>query len=186
MREKRWSATICDLSQGGLALHLQRRYEKGAALAVELPGDGAREPSMVFVKVVHVKRLADGGWKLGCRFISELSDDDVHRLVAPAPEPIPAKTSYANVRVTVEDFSGASFQLTIKQLNIAKSHRVITGEQLRIAGGQNKWSFQLEVDYLKSQGDHWTLHGFLVQPTTVAELRHGIKHSPSRARSAAE
>jgi hypothetical protein len=163
--------------------YLQRRFETGTALAVELPGEGDREPSMVFVRVVHVKRHADGAWKLGCRFISELSGDDVHRLVAPesedsaCPQPINAQTSYSNVRVEVEDRSGASFKLTIKQLNVSKSHLVHTGQQLRISGGAKSWSFQLELDYLKSDGDHWKLHGFLVQPITVAELVDAIKLS---------
>ena len=65
MRETRWSATICDISQGGLGLYLQRRYEKGAALAVELPGDADHPASVVFVRVIHVKRGEEGLWRLG-------------------------------------------------------------------------------------------------------------------------
>jgi hypothetical protein len=203
MRETRWSATICDISQGGLGLHLERRYEKGAALAVELPGDADHPPSVVFVRVVHVKRDDDGMWRLGCKFISELSDDDVHRLLNVEPhevdpeqpidsqKPIPSaapqnhganqrKTVYANVRVEIEDRSGATFRMTIKQLHVGNNQAVTPGQQLKIVGGisQGKsWVFQIEVDHLEQVENQWKLRGFLVQPTAVAELVQFIKLS---------
>lgn len=79
--EMRWNATICDISQGGARLMVPRRFEKGTGLAVELPGDLTRESAIVFVKVVHLRREDDGGWTLGCRFVSELSEDELLRLL---------------------------------------------------------------------------------------------------------
>src|ERR1019366_10441879 len=38
MKEMRWTATISDLSLGGVRIVLPRRFEKGTGLAVELPG----------------------------------------------------------------------------------------------------------------------------------------------------
>jgi hypothetical protein len=187
MRETRWSATICDISQGGLGLYLQRRYEKGAALAVELPGDADHPPSVVFVRVIHVKRGDEGLWRLGCKFISELSDDDLNRVLSPEaleppiaekPAPKSDKVSYANVRVAIEDRSGATFRLTIKQLNVANSQCVSAGQQLRIVGGIShgkSWSFQIEVDHLMQVDKQWHLRGFLVQPAAVSELVQFIK-----------
>lgn len=81
MKERRWDGAMCDLSKGGVRVRLTRRFEKGTPLALELPGDGTREPSVCFVKVVHVKRDADGAWMLGCEFLSELSDDEMQRLL---------------------------------------------------------------------------------------------------------
>ena len=81
MNELRWSASICDISQGGLLVHLPRRFEKGTGLAIELPGDGTRESSVVFVKVVYVKAKEAGVWALGCKFVSELSEDELQRLL---------------------------------------------------------------------------------------------------------
>jgi hypothetical protein len=81
MKEIRWDATINDLSKGGLRIKLRRRFEKGTGLAVELPGDSTRSPSVVFVKVVHINRHEDGAWLLGCRFLSELGEDQLQRLV---------------------------------------------------------------------------------------------------------
>src|SRR5687768_10143859 len=60
MKEMRWDATINDLSKGGLRVKLRRRFEKGTGLAIELPGDHSRAPSIVFVKVIHITREEDG------------------------------------------------------------------------------------------------------------------------------
>jgi hypothetical protein len=79
--EVRWSATICDISQGGARLRLERRFEKGTGLAVELPGDLERESAIVFVRVVHLRREDDGAWILGCKFVSELGEDELQRLL---------------------------------------------------------------------------------------------------------
>jgi hypothetical protein len=81
--ELRWPATIVDISQGGVRIHLRRRFERGAPLAIELPGSRRAEASIVFVKVIHIRPLPDGSWAHGCQFISELSEEEVERLVAP-------------------------------------------------------------------------------------------------------
>jgi hypothetical protein len=80
MKEARWPASICDISQGGVLIVLPRRFEKGTALALELPGDAERGSSIVFVKVVHLKQRA-GAWALGCKFVSPLSEDELQRLL---------------------------------------------------------------------------------------------------------
>lgn len=79
--EMRWNATICDISQGGARLLVPRRFEKGTGLAVELPGDLERESAVVFVKVVHLHRDESGQWILGCKFVSELGEDEMQRLL---------------------------------------------------------------------------------------------------------
>jgi len=89
-KDARWPASISDVSKGGVRLVLGRRFEPGAGLAIELPGDPGDEPSIVLAKVVYVRALPGGSWSLGCKFISELSDDEVQRLLAPAqPAPYP-------------------------------------------------------------------------------------------------
>jgi hypothetical protein len=87
MKEMRWSASIRDISQGGVRLHVSRRFEKGTPLAIELPGNHERDPSVVFVKVLHVRAQEDGTWALGCKFISELGEDELQRLLTP-PQPV--------------------------------------------------------------------------------------------------
>ncbi|HTU21268.1 MAG TPA: PilZ domain-containing protein [Gemmataceae bacterium] len=80
-QDTHWQAHVRDVSQGGLALVLRRRFEKGTGLAVELPGAADEEPSTVLVRVVRVSAQPDGFWLLGCAFISALSEDEVQALV---------------------------------------------------------------------------------------------------------
>jgi hypothetical protein len=74
-----WPGTIRDVSQGGLGLVLQRRFEPGTVLFIELPGTDSRP---LLARVVHAARLAQGSWLLGCTFSSKLSEDEVRRLLA--------------------------------------------------------------------------------------------------------
>jgi hypothetical protein len=77
--EAKWEANIRDLSAGGARIILRRRFEPGTALAIELPGDG--DSYTVLARVVHVK-AHEGGWSLGCQFVSALSDSEQERLLA--------------------------------------------------------------------------------------------------------
>src|SRR4051812_35795513 len=79
-KDSRWEAAITDISQGGLRLIVRRRFEPGAGLGIELPGHDGGEPYIVLAKVVHVGALPDGSWALGCKFISELGEDELENL----------------------------------------------------------------------------------------------------------
>jgi PilZ domain len=76
-----WPASIRDVSEGGVGLILARRFERGAGLAIELPGSGDRPAETLLAKVVHTTRLPDNRWLLGCSFISKLSEDEVRFVV---------------------------------------------------------------------------------------------------------
>jgi hypothetical protein len=80
--ESRWCGTITNISLSGVRLRLPRRFEPGAGLAIELPGEGGEE---VFARVVHARPAGDGSWDLGCKFVSELSEDEFHRLLYTPP-----------------------------------------------------------------------------------------------------
>ena len=71
-----WPATIRNLSTAGLNLTLNRRFERGSGLAIELPTVGGATAT-VLARVVEVVPYPEGGWLLGCDFISELSEGDV-------------------------------------------------------------------------------------------------------------
>jgi hypothetical protein len=77
----KWTGTIENVSKGGVCLKLTRRFEKGTGLAVELPGQDGKEGYTVLARVVHVRREDAGDWALGCQFISELSDEELQRLL---------------------------------------------------------------------------------------------------------
>ncbi len=72
---------------------LPRRFEKGTVLAVELPGDLERESAIVFVKVIHLRRASADAWLLGCKFVSELSEDELQRLLTSTHHVLSTKKS---------------------------------------------------------------------------------------------
>ena len=92
----KWSGTIDNVSIGGLGLRLERRFEKGTGLAIELPNKFNDGSYVVLAKVVHVARQSDNSYLLGCKFVSELSDDEVRRLLPGPQQPDPAPTVAEN------------------------------------------------------------------------------------------
>ena len=82
-QELKWSASVRDVSLGGVRLRLRRRFEAGAGLVIEIPGCG-EAPAKVLARVVHVQGQEDGSWLLGCSFASRLSDDELNALLGVA------------------------------------------------------------------------------------------------------
>jgi hypothetical protein len=79
-RKDPWPATIRDISTGGLSLRLNRRFEPGAGLAVELPTEEGGT-NTILARVAHANPGEGGSWILGCKFISELSDEEVRTVL---------------------------------------------------------------------------------------------------------
>jgi hypothetical protein len=76
-----WPAEVRDISVHGMGLVLRRRFERGTGLAVEIPGPDGQPADTLLAKVVHISARKDGGWLLGCNFVSELSQDELRRLL---------------------------------------------------------------------------------------------------------
>jgi len=75
-----WEGQIKNLSLGGVGLLLNRRFERGVSLAIEVTvGDDLSETHLT--RVVHVRAAAGGRWVHGCEFVSKLSDDELQRLL---------------------------------------------------------------------------------------------------------
>ena len=69
--------TIQDVSESGVGLVVDRRFERGTLLGLELPGTG----EYLLASVVRSTRRPDGRWLLGCRFrTDQLNADQVARL----------------------------------------------------------------------------------------------------------
>jgi hypothetical protein len=79
--DDRWPATITNISLGGLCVRVSRRFERGASLAIGLGGPSGGEGGLIFARVVHARPAADGGWNLGCQFVTELTEDELFRLL---------------------------------------------------------------------------------------------------------
>ncbi len=92
----KWSGTIDNVSIGGLGLRLERRFEKGTGLVIELPNKVNDGSYVVLAKVVHVARQSDNSYLLGCKFVSELSEDEVRRLLPETQPSNPTATVAEN------------------------------------------------------------------------------------------
>ena len=74
----RWRAHVKDVSAVGIALSINRRFEPGSTLIVEL--QGKTRPRHLLVRVVRMIKLATREWLLGCSFLSRLNEEAVRDL----------------------------------------------------------------------------------------------------------
>jgi hypothetical protein len=71
----RFAARVRDISLGGVSLSVERAFEPGDLLSVELPGATDESRSKVLACVVHVTHVGEGQWIVGCTFSRELSEE---------------------------------------------------------------------------------------------------------------
>ncbi len=79
-KEPQWEGQAEDLSQGGIRVNVERRFEPGTLLFVAVPERDEETPRRVLATVVHVRSTESGGWSLGCRFVSPLDQEEVDDL----------------------------------------------------------------------------------------------------------
>lgn len=58
-------------------LVVERAFEPGTVLSVELPGDHESPASTILACVIHAKAQPEGMWTLGCTFAAELDDEEL-------------------------------------------------------------------------------------------------------------
>jgi PilZ domain len=161
-----WTGTLRDISVGGVGVVLQRRFEPGMGLAIELPGQDPNQAETLLARVVYVRRLPEGGWLLGCSFISQLSDSELDALLRLAEslraptnghQPLPAASNKIVVEnITLEGkVNGRTRQLKVKRLIVTGSFppapgtiwRVTESDKIRVLGCQqqaNAWTVACE------------------------------------------
>jgi hypothetical protein len=70
-----------DVSRGGLRLLLDRRFEAGTLLRVEV--ELAKETLLpLLARVVNLVNRPDGTWVVGCSLAKELTEDELQVLLA--------------------------------------------------------------------------------------------------------
>jgi tRNA A-37 threonylcarbamoyl transferase component Bud32 len=76
-----WEATVLDLSAVGIGLLLNRRFEPGTNLVLDLRGPGQGFAREVELCVTRVKSAAGGAWFHGCAFAEPLSQEELRKLL---------------------------------------------------------------------------------------------------------
>jgi hypothetical protein len=80
-------AVIGDISRGGILIIAPRRFEPGSILSVELPSSKGQLGIAALVCVVRAQPHGESDWAMGCRFASELSDDQLQMFGAARERP---------------------------------------------------------------------------------------------------
>jgi hypothetical protein len=73
---ERLSVRVRDVSRGGISLAVDRSFEPGELLSIELPIPPGRPSSRVLACVVRCQ-CRGGEWVLGCTFAAQLHDQDL-------------------------------------------------------------------------------------------------------------
>jgi hypothetical protein len=159
-----WPATLKDLSTRGVGLVLGRRFERGAALAVELPALGGRPADTLLVRVVRVQSLGGGRWLLGCSLVGDLSDDQLESIVGPglAEEAPPARREHVipGVVLRILDMGPEPRLFRVRRLFLKGSWPPAAGTVLRVRTGKacagGHW-LRLRVLRCEQQDGRWTV-----------------------------
>src|SRR5437879_12448270 len=72
-----YSARVQDISQGGVRLLVNQRFEPGTLLRILLV-------KAIEAKLVHATPTADNKWTLGCEFTAVLTEQEVQDLLQSA------------------------------------------------------------------------------------------------------
>ncbi len=146
-RHGNWPGYLRNVSSGGMRLVLERRFEPGAALAVEVPGTDADDSSSTLLaRVVHVRQHR-GAWALGCSFVSPLSDDEIQALTRPE--------SLADITVRAAGPGGRVVERLIHKLNGAGRWPLRPGRKigLRLRGANGGGPLvKVRVDACHTEG----------------------------------
>jgi hypothetical protein len=80
-KSEAWSAMVRDLSTGGVGILVNRRFEPGTLLSVELQDVEQTVARVLLVRVVRITRQDQETYLLGCAFTTKLSDADLLALM---------------------------------------------------------------------------------------------------------
>jgi hypothetical protein len=75
--ELSWSARVRDISRGGLNIQLNRYFEPGTLLTVDVPLGPDLVNRALVVRVVHALNFGPTNWSLGCAFEKPLEEEDL-------------------------------------------------------------------------------------------------------------
>jgi hypothetical protein len=70
-------AKVRNISQGGINVLVNREFDPGQLLSIELPAADRKSTFTVLLCVVHVAQVEDKAWSVGGTFARELSEEDL-------------------------------------------------------------------------------------------------------------
>jgi hypothetical protein len=76
-----YRAFLQDISPQGLGLVLDRSFEVGTLLAIQLRTVHAGVSGILTARVIHATPQADGSWLLGCSLNCRLTDEEMFHLL---------------------------------------------------------------------------------------------------------
>lgn len=76
-----WPVDIRNMSAGGLAMVLSRRFEPGTLLVVEIFDEFAQIMEIFLVRVARVEKLAERAWLLGCSLARHIEECELFALI---------------------------------------------------------------------------------------------------------
>jgi hypothetical protein len=83
----RWPTRVVDVSAAGVAISVGRRFEAGAVLSMLLESADGEVSRSLFLRVMHTTQTADGSWRMGCKLIGELGDEELAAFQAKRERP---------------------------------------------------------------------------------------------------
>jgi hypothetical protein len=81
------TARVRDISRGGIHLLVDRWFEAGMLLSIQLPSENDADQDTILAYVVRSVLQDDGQWVLGCTFATELDAGDLQSLEVPRVRP---------------------------------------------------------------------------------------------------
>jgi PilZ domain len=72
-----WSARVKDISRGGIKLHLNRPFEAGTMLKVDISTGEGGESLALMARVIHASHQGPASWSLGCAFERLLTEQEL-------------------------------------------------------------------------------------------------------------
>ncbi len=140
----RLGAQVRDVSRGGIHLVVDRPFEPGELLSVELPAAEGQVPSTVLACVVRVAEADDGAWSVGCTFAAELAEDDLgafrsRRVKAPVTDsrewvrfPGRARATFQVVRAPAAPAAAEVLNISANGIGLRAEADLQVGELLRV------------------------------------------------------
>jgi hypothetical protein len=80
-RKEAWAASVRDMSTGGVGLCVNRRFEPGTLLVVELQDFDQTASRTLLVRVARVQKEDRDAWILGCEFIHKMTEAELLALM---------------------------------------------------------------------------------------------------------